>query len=157
MGQINFMLSVILDKYILRPPWLYPAASVQCYLCPKEFILLLPQLSGATHTHTPVCRDRWCTERSSVPVFGYRAVGQLLDLPSSPLSDSASWLGAHSYLTRQLFSCWATEPNEHLFYLASGLRAHAETHRHRGLLFDYILTSGCQDKFGLMFGLISLN
>lgn len=56
--QINFMFSVILDKYILRPPLLYPAASVQCYLCPKEFILLLLlQLSGATHTHTCLPRQ----------------------------------------------------------------------------------------------------
>lgn len=90
MGQISFMLSVILDKYILRPPLLHPAASVQCYLCPKEFILLLPQLSGATHTHTHL----------------FAATDGVQSAPLSLCLDTVQlvscWISPHHpYLTRQ--------------------------------------------------------
>lgn len=69
----------------------------------------------------------------------------------SPLSDSASWLRTHSYLIRQLFSCWATKLRVHLFSLAGrAKRTCTKTHNSRGW-FDYIPNCCCQDKFCFMF------
>lgn len=52
MGQINFMFSVILDKYILRPSLLYPAASVQCYVSKRVHPVAAAVVRSNTHTHT---------------------------------------------------------------------------------------------------------
>lgn len=58
-----------------------------------------------THTHTCLCPT---DGRQSAPLSACLDTVQLVSCcisPSSPLSDSASWLRAHSYLIRQLFSC----------------------------------------------------
>lgn len=62
----------------------------------------------------------------------------------SPLSESASWLTAHSYLIRQLFSCRATELKIHLFYLASRpRRTNTETHHVLTGNRFYLLSAAC--------------
>lgn len=84
-------------------------SAAQPYLClQRKTIILLPlQLSGAAHTHTHTCL---CPTdgRQSAPLSACLDTVQLVSCcisPSSPLSDSARWLRAHSYLIRQLFSC----------------------------------------------------
>lgn len=58
-----------------------------------------------THTHTCLCPT---DGRQSAPLSACLDTVQLVSCcisPSSPLSDSARWLRAHSYLIRRLFSC----------------------------------------------------
>lgn len=62
-------------------------------------------VGSSTHTHTCLCPT---DGRQSAPLSACLDTVQLVSCcisPSSPLSDSASWLRAHSYLIRQLFSC----------------------------------------------------
>lgn len=57
------------------------------------------------HTHTCLCPT---DGRQSAPLSACLDTVQLVSCcisPSSPLSDSARWLRAHSYLIRRLFSC----------------------------------------------------
>lgn len=84
------MLSVILDKYILRLPLLYPAASVQCYLCPKEFIrsCAAAVVGSNTHTHLFAATDGV----QSAPLSLCLDTVQLVSCWISP---------HHPYLTRQ--------------------------------------------------------
>lgn len=100
-----FSVSVTPYKCVLRLD-----APVRCYLCPESSPCRCHSCQWQ-HTHTCSPHDRWCTERSSVCVFACCAAGQLLD-PSTLI-----WLGEPTG-SRQLVSCWATEPNERLFYLA---------------------------------------
>lgn len=62
-------------------------------------------VGSSTHTHTCLCPT---DGRQSAPLSACLDTVQLVSCcisPSSPLSDSARWLRAHSYLIRQLFSC----------------------------------------------------
>lgn len=113
-----------------------------------------------THTHLFVS-DRWPTERSSVCVFGYRAVGQLLYLPLVTLI----WLcklTQGTFLFNQAVVFLPRPPSwkNTYFIWRADWEPRAKTRWHHGLILvavHYMLTSGCQDKFCRILSLISLN
>lgn len=144
-----------------QPLW---KSAAQPYLClQRKTIILLPlQLSGAAHTHTHLfVSDRWPTERSSVCVFGYRAVGQLLYLPLVTLI----WLcklTQGTFLFNQAVVFLPRPPSwkNTYFIWRADWEPRAKTRWHHGLILvavHYMLTSGCRDKFCRILSLISLN
>lgn len=137
-------------------------SAAQPYLClQRKTIILLPlQLSGAAHTHLFVS-DRWPTERSSVCVFGYRAVGQLLYLPLVTLIWLCT-LTQGTFLFNQAVVFLPRPPSwkNTYFIWRADWEPRAKTRWHHGLILvavHYMLTSGCQDKFCRILSLISLN
>lgn len=119
-------------------------------------------VGSSTHTHTHLfVSDRWPTERSSVCVFGYRAVGQLLYLPLVTLI----WLcklTQGTFLFNQAVVFLPRPPSwkNTYFIWRADWEPRAKTRWHHGLILvavHYMLTSGCQDKFCRILSLISLN
>lgn len=119
-------------------------------------------VGSSTHTHTHLfVSDRWPTERSSVCVFGYRAVGQLLYLPLVTLIWLCT-LTQGTFLFNQAVVFLPRPPSwkNTYFIWRADWEPRAKTRWHHGLILvavHYMLTSGCQDKFCRILSLISLN